>query len=276
MANKIKVGIAQYSMKIGHKEENEEKALNVVTQLAQNDNQIILLPELFSTEYFPAERNMEYFSYANQEDDPIIKQFQSIAKKLRVSILLPYFEKAGLGIYYNTTLYLNNSGEIGGRYRKVHIPAVRSIEKYYFRPGNELPIFTAEWGKFGCLTCQDRLYPEAFRVLALKGAQVIFVSNASGDYANFSEMWSPMHRTRAYENGCFIVTSNRVGKENDINFFGNSLIADPTGKILSIASDQEENIEVDLNLDEVEQMRNLLQMYRDFRSEVYQEICSFK
>ncbi len=275
MVKKVRVAVAQYAVEIGKQAANEEKALEITRQAARNGTDIILLPELFATEYFPAGRNPEHFSYAVAEDSQTIARFCGIAKEQQTAILLPYFEKAG-SRYYNTMLYIDRSGAIAGRYRKVHIPAVRSIEKFYFRPGYDFPVFETEWGKFGCLICQDRLFPEAARVLALKGADVLFIANAAGNYANFSAIWEAQHVMRAYENGCFVVTSNRVGTENDVKFFGKSLVAAPNGEILQAAGDREETIVADLDLAQVEEMRNLLHMYRDYRPEMYQQICSLE
>ncbi|WP_164553399.1 carbon-nitrogen hydrolase family protein [Brevibacillus marinus] len=272
MAQKVRVTVAQYAVEIGKQTANEEKALEITRQAARNGSDIILLPELFSTEYFPAAKNPQYFSYAVPEDSPTIARFCGIAKEHQTAILLPYFEKAG-SRYYNTMLYIDRSGSIAGRYRKVHIPAVRSIEKFYFRPGYEFPVFAAEWGTFGCLICQDRLFPEAARVLALKGADVLFIANAAGNYANFAAVWEAQHVMRAYENGCFVVTSNRVGTENGVKFFGKSLVAAPGGEILTAASDREETIAAELDLVQVAEMRNLLHIYRDYRPEMYREIC---
>ncbi|WP_339209888.1 nitrilase-related carbon-nitrogen hydrolase [Aeribacillus sp. FSL K6-8210] len=275
MARKVQVAVVQYAVEVGNQAANEEKALELVRQTARNGSEMILLPELFSTEYFPASRNPEYFAYAIAEDSPSIARFCSIAKEHQSAILLPYFEKAG-SRYYNTMLYIDRTGQIAGRYRKVHIPAVRSIEKFYFRPGYDFPVFDTEWGKFGCLICQDRLFPEAARVLALKGADVLFIANAAGNYANFPAIWEAQHVIRAYENGCFVVTSNRVGTENDVTFFGKSLIVAPSGEILQAAGDQEETITAELDLAQVEEMRNLLHMYRDYRPEMYREICTLE
>lgn len=271
----VRIGIAQYAITGSDTERNQADVLARIEQLGEMGCNVIALPELCATSYFPAEWDKRAFSLAIRSDDPFVRSAGQVAKEHMMDVLLPIFEEAGDGVYYNSVVHLRADGSLGGVYRKTHVPAVRSFEKYYFRPGPELAPFDAVWGRFGCLLCQDRFFPEASRVLALRGARIIFVLNASADYAGFAETWEPICRTRAYENGCFVVAVNRTGKEGDIEFFGNSLVISPDGSVVKSAGVGEEMLVVDVDPGEVRRFRNSIQMYRDYRPDLYGDIVDF-
>ncbi len=273
----VRVGIAQYALADAGKDgvHNEERVVDFISRLGTMNCDVIALPELCTTAYFPAERDEKAFSLARKSNDPFIERVARLAVEYQAEILLPIFEEAGGGVYYNSVFYIGRNGDIAGRYRKTHVPAVRSFEKYYFRPGSVIEPFRADWGCFGSLLCQDRFFPEASRVLALKGAQIIFLLNASADYARFAETWEPICIARAYENGCFVVAVNRCGMEGANRFFGRSMVAGPDGRVLQSASEDEATIVAEIDLNEVRKFRHMLQMYRDYRPELYQAIVSF-
>ena len=276
-AQTVRVGIAQYAIPTSGDRpvHHEQKVLDAVSGLGKSHCDVIALPELCTTAYFPAGQDENAFSLAKGVDDPFVRRVADLASAHGTDILLPIFEDAGEGVCYNSVLFVSRTGEIAGRYRKIHVPAVRSFEKYYFRPGSRIPSFRAVWGDFGCLLCQDRFFPEASRVLALQGACVIFILNASADYARFAETWEAVNVTRAYENGCFVVAVNRCGTEGEIRFFGDSMILAPDGRVIERADDNEASIVTDIDLGEVRRFRHTLQMYRDYRPELYQPIVTF-
>lgn len=273
----VRIGIAQYTLPWEGKDlvHHEGKVADFISDLGARQCDVIALPELCTTPYFPVEQKEEVFSLAMKADAPFVMRVMRMASEYRSDILLPVFEDAGAGVYYNSVFHLDRNGRLAGRYRKTHVPAVRSVEKYYFRPGAEIGVFEAGWGRFGCLLCQDRFFPEASRVLALQGASVIFVLNASADYARFAETWEPICVTRAYENGCFLVAVNRCGTQGQVKFFGRSMVVAPDGQILDVASDEEVVMVTDIDLREVRRFRHTLQMYRDYRPELYGAIGSF-
>lgn len=273
----IRVGIAQYAVADAGRDgvHHEEKAIDFISRLGEMNCDVIALPELCTTTYFPAQRDEKAFSLAKKSSDPFIERVARLAFEYQAEILLPIFEEAGDGVYYNSVFHIGRNGDIADRYRKTHVPAVRSFEKYYFRPGSGIEPFQADWGRFGCLLCQDRFFPEASRVLALKGAQIIFLLNASADYARFAETWEPICITRACENGCFVVAVNRCGTEGASRFFGRSMVVGPDGRVLQSANEAEATIVAEIDLNEVRRFRHMLQMYRDYRPELYQAIVSF-
>ena len=275
-ASTARIGIAQYAIPDGDACRNEARVLDHVERLCAMDCDVIALPELCLTPYFPAARDESAFSLARATDDPFVRSVAALAHQHATDILLPIFEDAGGAVYYNTVLHFGRDGRLSGRYRKTHVPAVRSFEKYYFRPGAALAPLTATWGTFGCLLCQDRFFPEASRILALSGARIIFTLNASADYAGFAEMWLPIHQTRAYENGCFVVAVNRTGQEGENRFFGQSVVIGPDGSVLASAGADESAFVTEIDLDEVRTFRNSIQMYRDYRPEIYGRIASFE
>lgn len=271
----VRIGIAQYAVAGDDMQRNQADVLARIDELGKAACNVAALPELCATRYFPAERDESAFAQAIRIDDPFVSSAAALARDHAMDVLLPIFEEAGDGVYYNSVVRLRADGAVGGIYRKTHVPAVRSFEKYYFRPGDQLKPFTASWGRFGCLLCQDRFFPEAARVLALRGARILFILNASADYAGFAETWEPIHRTRAYENGCFVIAVNRTGEQGDISFFGNSLIVSPDGTVVRAAGTNEELLVADIDPDEVRRFRNSLQMYRDYRPDLYGDIAEF-
>lgn len=271
----VRIGVAQYAVTGDDTQRNQADVLSRIEELGKSGCNVAALPELCATRYFPIERDERAFELAIRTDDPFVRSAGHLAREHVMDVLLPIFEEAGDGVYYNSVAWLRSDGSLGGVYRKTHVPAVRSFEKYYFRPGSELAPFDAAWGRFGCLLCQDRFFPETSRVLALRGARIIFILNASADYAGFAGTWEPINRTRACENGCFVVAVNRTGTQGEIEFFGNSLVISPDGSIVKAAGKDEGMLVADIDPGEIRKFRNSIQMYRDYRPDLYGDIVGF-
>jgi len=276
MHEKIVVSIIQYPCAEGKKEENLHAACRLLDEVGKRGTDVALLPELFTTEYFPIKQNLRYFAYAEAIPGPTTEEVGAVAVRHRMYVVAPFFEKRQSGVYYNAAALIGRNGELVGIYRKTHIPAIKSIEKYYFRPGGELPVFDTDFGKVGIAICQDRIFPEPFRILALKGACIFFVANAAGDYAGIREMWRPIQQARAYENAAFYISSNRVGQEGEVVFFGQSMVISPHGEILKEAGDKEEVLTVEIDLDQVEEARLNMHVFRDLRPELYRTITEWR
>ena len=270
---KVKIAGIQMSCKPASKDENVRKALNLIDAASKEDAKIILLPELFSTDYSGyCRRNLDVFEYAESIPGPTTEKIAKKARQHSVYIIAPIHEKTGPGIYYNTAAVIDTSGKIMGKYRKTHIPATMSLEKLYFRPGLQYPVFKTSFGTIGILICYDRVFPENWRILTLKGAEIVFVPAGTGLglVPWGSEIgWEPLIRTRAYENGVFVAAVNRVGKEEGREFFGNSMIVSPRGDIVARAGQQEAIISATVDLGEIDKARIEKPILRDLRPEIY-------
>lgn len=254
------------------KEEKVKRALTLTEEAAKDGARIILLPELFNMDYEPFCRRKDptVFEYAEPVPGPTTNKIADITRRYGIYVIAPIFEKAGPGLYYNTAPVIGPTGVVG-RYRKTHIPAIKSLEKLYFRAGSEFPVFRTEFANFGITICYDRRFPETWRILSLKGAEIIFHPSATEVLAK--KIWGFVYRTRALDNGVFAVITNRVGKEGDLEFFGNSIIVNPYGKIIANAREKEDAIlSAILNLDDVDGARLKSPWLRDFRPEIYQRL----
>ena len=253
MANTITVAVAQ----TGPVQEHEQEAIGrrgeeLMGQAAEAGAEIILFSELFMTPFFPNALRQDFNRFFMHPGDPVLRSLRSAARKHRIAAILPFAEKANEG-YFNSAMVCDASGEVVGLYRKTHIPAylpddkpggTGSYEKLYFAPGHELLVFTIGRLRFGIQICNDRLYPEGSRVLALKGADVIFMPicySTYSDPAHRAGIWDVPLRSRAYENGAFVVAANRVGPEGQRNHLGRSMIVDPRGSILAEAAPSPRN-----------------------------------
>ena len=266
---------------MGNKEANVEKALRMIDEAAMMGAKLILLPELFNTEYICFRRTgSEYssgvvFSYSETIPGPTTTRIAETAKKHGIYVIAPIFERAAPGIYYDSAPLMNPQGVVVAKYRKTHIPAAElSSEKLYFRPGSEFPVFKTKFGTLGVLICYDKNFPEAWRILTLKGAEVIFVPTAMylPPRGQDDVGWEMMLRTRAYENGVFVVGVDRVGREEDVEFFGKSMIIDPWGKVLAKARREDAIISATIDVDDVDKARIEMPILRDLRPEIYGDV----
>ncbi|MEW6126262.1 MAG: nitrilase-related carbon-nitrogen hydrolase [Acidobacteriota bacterium] len=261
------------------KQANIEKNLGFIEAAARQGVQIICMQEVFTTPYFCAEQTTRWYDAVERiPDGPTVKLMQEVAKKHGMVIIVPIYEEEITGVYYNTAAVIDADGTYLGKYRKNHIPHVAPgfWEKFYFKPGNlGYPTFRTAFAQVGVYICYDRHFPEGARALGLNGAEIVF--NPSATVAGLSEyLWELEQPAHAVANGYFIGAINRVGHEQpwDIGeFYGKSYFCNPRGKIIAQASrDKDELVVADLNLDEIREVRNTWQFFRDRRPETYLEL----
>jgi N-carbamoylputrescine amidase len=253
-----------------------EKHVPLIAQAAERGAKICCLQEIFSGPYFCAEQETRWYETAERiPDGPTIKLMQKLAKEHSMILVVPIYEKAMTGVYYNTAAIIDEHGEYLGRYRKHHIPHCNPgfWEKFYFTPGNDgYPVFETSAGKIGIYICYDRHFPEGARALGLAGAEIVF--NPSATVAGLSEyLWKLEQPAHAVANQFYVGAINRVGTEAPWNigkFYGQSYFCDPRGQIMVEGSrDDDEVVIADLDLDVIEEVRNTWQFFRDRRPETY-------
>jgi N-carbamoylputrescine amidase len=258
-----------------------DKHIKMIGEAAAKGVQILSLQELFYGPYFCAEQETKWYSLVEEiPNGPTVKLMQEVAKKYGMVLVIPIYEVENQGVYYNTTAVIDADGKYLGKYRKHHIPHCGPgfWEKFYFKPGNlGFPVFKTAFADIGVYTCYDRHFPEGARVLGLNGAEIVF--NPSATVAGLSEyLWELEQPAHAVANGYFIGAINRVGTEPPWNigeFYGKSYFCNPRGKIIAQASrDKDEIVVADLNLDEIIEVRNIWQFYRDRRPETYEAITA--
>lgn len=265
-------------------EANIQKAEKNIREAAAKGAQIICLQELFSSLYFCDEEDAQRFSLAESIPGPTTERFQALTKELGVVLIASLFEKRAPGLYHNTTAVLDADGSYLGKYRKMHIPDDPGYyEKYYFTPGDlGYQVFETKFARIGVLICWDQWYPEAARLTALKGAEILFYPTAIGwDLTETStvipkeqyEAWQTIQRSHAVANGVFVVSVNRVGVEAGQQFWGGSFVANPHGRLLYLASHEQEEIHVEtIDLQEMEYYRTTWPYLRDRRIDSYDGI----
>lgn len=266
-------------------EENITKAKKIINDAANKGANIILLQELFQTPYFCIEYDEEIFRLAKPFDDnSLLKEMSDIAKKLQVVLPISYFEKDN-NAYFNSIAIIDSDGTILGNYRKSHIPdGIGYLEKYYFNPGDTgFKVWNTKFGNIGVGICWDQWFPEAARIMALKGADILFYPTAIGDeprsHYDSSGAWQIVMQGHAAANVMPVVASNRIGfetvKGQTNGFYGKSFICDRSGAILSEASkDKEEIITAEINIEEDHLFRRNWGLFRDRRVELYKELLT--
>ena len=285
-------------MKIGFLQQHnvEDRKTNIVrlaegvADLAKRGAQLIVLQELHNSLYFCQTEDVRLFDLAETIPGPSTQLFGELAKEHHVVIVTSLFEKRAAGLYHNTAVVIEADGKIAGKYRKMHIPDDPAYyEKFYFTPGDLgfHPINTSV-GKLGVMVCWDQWYPEAARLMALQGADLLIYPTAIGYESSDAEeeqqrqrmAWQTVQRGHAVANGLPVVAVNRVGHEpdpsgqtNGITFWGTSFVAGPQGELIYEAStDEEESVIVDLDIAHSEQVRRWWPFLRDRRIDSYQEI----
>jgi beta-ureidopropionase len=258
------------------KHENIVKNVSFIEEAATKGVQIVCMQEVFTTPYFCAEQEPRWYEAVEKiPDGPTVKLMQEVAKKHGMVIIVPIYEEDITGVYYNTAAVIDADGKYLGKYRKNHIPHTKPgfWEKYYFKPGNlGYPTFETAFARVGVYICYDRHFPEGARALGLNGAEIVF--NPSATVAGLSEyLWELEQPAHAVANGYFVGAINRVGHEKpwDIGeFYGKSYFCNPRGKIIAQASrDSDELVVADLDLDQIREVRNVWQFFRDRRPETY-------
>ena len=281
---KVAIGLVQMSCS-PNKQENLSKAIDKIQEAAAKGAQIICLQELFTSLYFCDTENYDHFALAESIPGPSTEALSAIAKELNVVIIASLFEKRAQGLYHNTTAVLDADGTYLGKYRKMHIPDDPAYyEKFYFTPGDlGYKVFETKFAKLGVLICWDQWYPEAARITALMGAEVLFYPTAIGwatsqDEATNKEQynaWQTIQRSHAVANGVNVVSVNRVGYEQDgaMKFWGGSFVSNPFGSLLYLASHDNEEVHVqEIDLDLSDRYRTHWPFLRDRRIDSYQPI----
>ncbi|HUX59786.1 MAG TPA: carbon-nitrogen hydrolase [Ignavibacteriaceae bacterium] len=285
---KFKVALIQMSMS-DDVDENISKAASWIDKAANEGGEVICLPELFSSHYFCQKEDIKYFNLAESIPGKTTKLIGEIAKRRKIIIIAPLFEKRAPGIYHNSLVVIGNTGDIIGLYRKMHIPDDPAFyEKFYFTPGDlGFKSFKTSVGNIGTLICWDQWYPEAARITAMMGASILLYPTAIGWHpheklehgkAQF-DSWQTIQKGHAIANGIYVAAVNRIGLEKlsdetaGIEFWGSSFIADPQGIIIAQAStDKEEIIFADVDLSRIEYVRQNWPFFRDRRVDEYEKI----
>ncbi len=236
--------------------------------------QILCFQEVFNQPYFCPSQDSKWYAAAEPIPGPTVALMQDFAKTYQMAIVVPIYEEAMTGVYYNAAAVIDADGSYLGKYRKTHIPHVAGFwEKFFFKPGaSDYPVFNTRYCKLGVYICYDRHFPEGWRALALNGAE--YIVNPSATVAGLSEyLWKLEQPAAAVANGVYIGAVNRVGIEAPWNigeFYGQSYFVNPRGQIEAIASrDKDELIVHDMDFDKVREVRNLWQFFRDRRPETY-------
>jgi len=281
--NPFRLGLVQMSA-LASASENLEKAVVRTRDAARRGAQIICLQELFRTEYFCQREDTARFDLAEPVPGPTTTLLARVAKEAEVAIVASVFERRSAGVYHNTAVVLDADGSLVGIYRKMHIPDDPLYhEKYYFTPGDlGFRAFSTRFGKVGTLVCWDQWYPEAARLTALQGADVLVYPTAIGwhpsEKAEFGASqhaaWEMVQRSHAIANGIFVAAVNRVGHEGPpdggLDFWGGSFVADPSGALLAKAShDREEILVVECDPKKSESTRRNWPFLRDRRIDAY-------
>lgn len=256
-----------------------DKHIKMIADAAGQGAQVIGLQEIFHGPYFCAEQDPKWYATAEPEDGPTVSRMREVAREHGVVLIVPWYEEEQPGVYYNSACVIERDGSVLGKYRKTHIPQVGPCfwEKFYFKPGNlGYPVWDTSVGRIGLIICYDRHFPEVARELGLKGAELVF--NPSATVESLSRyLWELEQPAHAVANGFWVAASNRVGVEAPLNpnkFYGSSYFCSPRGKIVAQASDSEDEVLVaDIDLDEIREVRNTWQFFRDRRPETYGDLA---
>ena len=251
-----------------------EKHLPLIEEAGKRGVQILALQEMFNGPYFCPSQDSVWCDIAEAIPGPTIELMQGIAKKHKMAMVVPIYEREMAGVYYNTAAVIDADGSYLGKYRKNHIPHTAGFwEKFFFKPGNlGYPTFQTKFAKIGVYICYDRHFPEGARALGLNGAEIVY--NPSATVAGLSQyLWKLEQPAHAAANGYFMGCINRVGTEAPWNigrFYGSSYFVDPRGNFLAVGSeDKTELVVAEMDLDMIEEVRRVWQFYRDRRPETY-------
>ncbi|MFZ3073095.1 MAG: nitrilase-related carbon-nitrogen hydrolase [Thermodesulfobacteriota bacterium] len=258
------------------RDETLKRVEGLVTLASENGAQIISLPELFSLPWFPYKIDDAAFSLAEGEDGPTVSFVRDISEKTGTAIIAPIFEKAG-DDYFNTA-FVVEKGKILGKYRKIHVPQIPLWEeRSYFKAGDlGFPVFKTSFATIGALLCWDVFFPEAFRVLTLKGAEVVFAPTASA-FLHSSAKWETAIQAASHANGIFVFRVNRTGKEEKQEFYGRSFCLGPDGEFVTKPAGAAEGVILaDMDLNAINEVRNVWLFLKDRRPENYKEIIKAK
>jgi N-carbamoylputrescine amidase len=285
--SKFRIGLIQMACS-RDPNENLAKAEWRIREAAGQGAQILCVQELFRSQYFCREENAALFDLAEPIPGPTTAKFTALARELEAVLIASIFERRAAGVYHNTAVVIDADGCIPGMYRKMHIPEdPLYFEKYYFTPGDlGFRCFDTRYARLAPLVCWDQWYPEAARLAALGGAQVLFYPTAIGwhpsEKAQYGaaqhDAWRTIQRAHAIANGLYVAAVNRVGyegpPEHGLEFWGRSFVADPFGQVLAEAStDREETLLVECDPRRIEEVRRNWPFLRDRRIDAYNPIC---
>ena len=287
-SDKYTIGLVQMAMS-AEVDENLKRAGEFVREAAGKGAKIICLPEMFRSQYFCQREDVNLFNLAETIPGKSTTILGAIAKELKVTIIVPVFERRAMGMHHNSLAVIGEDGEIVGIYRKMHIPDDPSYyEKFYFTPGDlGFKAFDTPTAKIGTLICWDQWFPEGARLTALRGAEILFYPTAIGWHpfekeevgVSQQDAWQTIQRSHAIANGIFVASVNRVGHEvfnegtDGIQFWGHSFVADPFGVVIAQASDDKEEVLIcEIDRARMEDVRRNWQFLRDRRIENYGDL----
>src|SRR3989454_2916208 len=284
---RYKVGLVQMAMS-AYPEANVRRAVAKVAEAAAAGAQLVCLPELFRSQYFAQREDPELFDLAEPVPGPSTDALGNVAKQAGVVVIAPVFERRAAGLYHNSAAVIDADGRVVGIYRKMHIPDDPAYyEKFYFTPGDlGFRAFDTKVGPIGTLVCWDQWYPEAARLTALQGANILFYPTAIGWHpgekaqhgAAQLDAWRTIQRSHAIANGCWVAAVNRVGFERldgqgaGIEFWGHSFVCDPFGVVVAEAGETEQLIIAEVDLARIEEVRRNWPFLRDRRTDAYDGI----
>jgi N-carbamoylputrescine amidase len=286
--SKFKIGLVQTKCSTDP-EANLRRAIEGIREAASKGAEIVCLQELFRSQYFCREENAELFKLAETIPGPSTEALGSVAKRLGVSVVASLFEKRAHGLYHNTAAIIDADGGLLGIYRKMHIPDDPLFyEKFYFTPGDlGFLNFETRFSRIGVLVCWDQWYPEGARLTALQGANVLFYPTAIGwhpsEKTQYGEAqldaWRTVQRAHAISNGIYVAAVNRTGyegtPESGLEFWGNSFVADPFGRVIAQAPTSEEHVLVtECDPKQMDEVRRNWPFFRDRRIDAYAPITS--
>jgi len=254
------------------KERNIEKAIKLTQIAIEKGANLICFQELFTTHWFPREMNKRYFALAEKMDGFTISRMRKLAKENGVALICPIFEIDG-DSFFNSAIVINADGEILGSYRKIHVPQIPLWEeKYYFSAGNHgFPVFKTKFAPIGIQICWDNFFPEGSRILALKGAKILFSPTAAA-FAS-QRKWETVISSNAIANGVYIFRINRVGSEEKQDFYGRSFCISPEGELLDKPTGMKDSITlVEIDLKNIDKVRKEWPFLKDRRPGSYEEI----
>lgn len=273
--SKVNVGLIQLASD-ERMEVNIEKTKEKVREAAAKGANIVCLQELYHGQYFPQTVSVDNYRLAIPLEHEALTEMQQLAKELEIVLIVPFYEWVAKGIYFNSAAVYDEKGNYLGTTRKNHIPdGPQYHEKYYFTPGNTgYPVYDTKFGRIGIGICWDEWFPEVARILTLKGAEILFYPSAIGSEPDHPELstrdaWTKAISAHSIHNGVFVAAVNRVGQEKDMNFYGGSFISNPLGEIIQSLDDKEGILVKEIDLQEIEFTRNLLQFLRDRRTDTY-------
>jgi N-carbamoylputrescine amidase len=282
MSSIINLGLIQ-THATDDKADNLRRHIALIRDAAKRGAHVVCLQELFLTPYFCKREDTALFDLAEPIPGDTTKQLGDVARELGVVIIASLFEKRAVGLYHNTAAIIDADGEYMGKFRKMHIPEDPGFnEKFYFTPGDlGYKVWDTKRGKLGVLVCWDQWYPEAARLTALSGAEILFYPTAIGwlksEKAELGKAqhtaWETVQRGHAVANGCYVAAVNRVGVEEETEFWGQSFVANPYGELIAKGSSSDEEVLiVPCDMKALEDFRRIWPFYRDRRIDSYQDI----